>query len=122
MTSLVTPAGRLSLPRPIRRIRIGVVSFVNTLPLIDGLERLRDVELRCTVPSHLLAMLLDEEVDVALCSSIDYQLSAEPLVVLPVGLLGCDGPTLTVRLYSSVPIDEIDEVCRDTDRDRKSVV
>ncbi len=115
MTSLATPAGRLSLPRSIGDIRIGVVGFVNTLPLIDGLERLREVELRCAVPSHLLGMLLEEEVDVALCSSIDYQLSAEPLVVVPAGLLGCDGATLTVRLYSSVPIDEIDEVCCDTD-------
>jgi hypothetical protein len=34
-------------PRAARRpIRLGVVSFVNTLPLIDGLEKLADVELR----------------------------------------------------------------------------
>lgn len=96
-------------------IRLGVVSFVNTLPLIDGLENLADVELRHTVPSLLLDQLLSDEVDLALCSSIDYQRSPEPLVILPVGLLGCDGPTLTVRLYSTHPIRNLRQVYCDTD-------
>lgn len=96
-------------------IRIGAVSFVNTLPLIDGLERLAGVEIRYTVPSLLLEALLSGDVDVALCSSIDYQRSPEPLVILPCGLLGCDGPTLTVRLYSSVPLGRLRAVHCDTD-------
>lgn len=96
-------------------MRLGVVSFVNTLPLIDGLERLSGVELRHTVPSRLLDMLLADEVDLALCSSIDYQRSPVPLVVAPCGILGCDGSTLTVRLYSSVPVERIASVHCDTD-------
>lgn len=98
-----------------RAIRLGVVSFVNTLPLIDGLETLMDVQLRHSVPSLLLDQLINDEADVALCSSIDYQRSPVPLIVLPAGLLGCDGPTLTVRLYSSVPINQIRSVHCDTD-------
>ena len=98
-----------------RAIGLGVVSFVNTLPLIDGLEQLTDVHLRHSVPSLLLDQLTAGEVDLALCSSIDYQRSSVPLTVLPVGLLGCDGPTLTVRLYSSQPIDQIRSVHCDTD-------
>ena len=95
-------------------IRIGVVSFLNTLPLIDGLQNLSDLELRYTVPSLLLDLLLQDEVDLALCSSIDYQRSEAPLVVVPAGLLGCDGSTLTVRLYSARPLDQIGEVHCDT--------
>jgi chorismate dehydratase len=98
-----------------RAVRLGVVSFVNTLPLIDGLERLADVELRHSVPSLLIGQLVNDDVDVALCSSIDYQRCDEPLLVLPVGLLGCDGPTLTVRLYSSKPIDQLERVYCDSD-------
>jgi len=98
-----------------RAVRLGVVSFVNTLPLIDGLERLADVELRHSVPSLLLDQLLAGETDIALCSSIDYQRSPQPLVILPVGLLGCEGETLTVRLYSSKPIERIRRVYCDTD-------
>lgn len=96
-------------------LRLGVVSFVNTLPLIDGLENLADVELRHSVPSLLVDQLLAGDVDVALCSSIDYQRASEPLVVLPVGQLGCDGPTLTVRLYSTEPLERITRVHCDTD-------
>lgn len=98
-----------------RPVRLGAVSFVNTLPLIDGLENLADLELHYGVPSTLLDTLLDDEVDLALCSSIDYQRSRTPLVIVPCGLLGCDGPTLTVRLYCTGPIDRITEVHCDTD-------
>jgi chorismate dehydratase len=108
--------GTLTSPAVAQRpIRVGVVSFVNTLPLIDGLENLADLDLRFTVPSLLLDQLVGEEVDIALCSSIDYQRSETPLIVVPVGLLGCDGSTLTVRLYSSCPIERIREVYCDTD-------
>lgn len=112
MTAQHAETAQGMLPRP---IRLGVVSFVNTLPLIDGLENLADIELRCTVPSLLLEMLISDEVDLALCSSIDYQRSSTPLTVVPAGLLGCDGPTLTVRLYSAIPIDRISMVYCDTD-------
>lgn len=100
---------------PAEPVRIGVVSFLNTLPLIDGLDTLRDAELRHSVPSLLIDQLLGDEVDVALCSSIDYQRSPEPLTILPVGLLGCEGATLTVRLYSSTPLEKITAVHADTD-------
>lgn len=96
-------------------IRLGVVSFVNTLPLIDGLERLADVELKHTVPSLLLDQLLSRNVDLALCSSIDYQRSERPLIVLPVGMLGCQGPTLTVRLYSRIALKSLQAVHCDSD-------
>jgi len=98
-----------------RPIQIGAVSFLNALPLIDGLQGLRDVELKLSVPSLLLDQLLAEDVDVALCSTIDYQRSPEPLRVVSAGLLGCEGTTLTVRLYSMRPIEEITRVYCDLD-------
>jgi len=114
MTAITASADPIIAART-RPIRLGVVSFVNTLPLIDGLEHLADIELRHSVPSLLLDQLLANEVDVALCSSIDYQRSPEPLQILPAGLLGCDGPTLTVRLYSMHPIRGLKQVYCDTD-------
>lgn len=100
---------------PPRVARLGVVRFVNTLPLIDGLEACRDLQLHHAVPSRLLDQLTAGAVDVALCSSIDYQRSPEPMVILPVGHLGCDGPTLTVRLYAQRPIESLTRVHCDTD-------
>lgn len=115
--SAIESAGTAVVATPVtrRRVRVGAVSFINTLPLIDGLDKLADIEIRYAVPSLLLDTLLDDEVDIALCSSIDYQRSETPLVIVPCGLLGCDGPTLTVRLYSAQPLDRIAEVHCDTD-------
>jgi chorismate dehydratase len=96
-------------------IRIGVVSFLNTLPLIDGLDGLRDVELRRSVPSLLIDQVLSGEVDLALCSTIDYQRAQQELRIVPVGLLGCEGPTLTVRLYAAGPVETLTRVYCDTD-------
>ena len=112
MTALAQTPRSAAPPRP---VRLGVVSFLNTLPLIDGLENLADVAMRFSVPSLLLDSLVRDEVDLALCSSIDYQRSPDPLVIVPAGLLGSDGPTLTVRLYSTEPIERIREVYCDTD-------
>lgn len=100
---------------PSQPLRLGVVSFVNTLPLIDGLTDVADVALKHSVPSRLIDQLVAGDVDVALCSSIDYQRTSTPLVILPVGQLGCDGPTLTVRLYSAEPLERITRVYCDTD-------
>ncbi len=109
----VSSASRPVVPRQ-RAARVGAVSFLNTLPLIEGLGQLRDLEIRYSVPSLLYGMLCAGEVDVALCSSIDYQ-KGEELVIVPCGLLGCEGETLTVRLYSHVPIANVRRVYCDTD-------
>lgn len=104
-----------SSPVAARRMRVGVVSYLNTLPLIDGLEPLASLELEHAVPSRLLDMLLARRVEMALCSVVDYQKSSEPLQIVPVGMLGCRGATMTVRLYSRVPVSRVSEVHADCD-------
>lgn len=100
---------------PAQPTRIGIVNYLNTLPLIDGLEQLADISLLPDVPSRLIERLLADEVELALCSVFDYQQSPEPLTIIPAGLLGCDGSTMTVRLFSKVPIQRITRIFCDTD-------
>ncbi len=95
--------------------RVGCVSFLNAVPLIDGVDDRPDVTVHYDVPSALLAWLEEAKVDVALCPVIDLQRSRVPLKAIPVGGIGCDGPTLTVRIFSRVPIHEADEIAADTD-------
>lgn len=97
------------------RTRVGVVSYLNTLPLIAGLESLESLELDHAVPSLLIDRLLAGRVDLALVSVADYQKSPEPLRLVPAGMLGCRGRTMTVRLYSRVPVPRIAAVHADTD-------
>lgn len=95
--------------------RVGCVSYLNAAPLISGLDDDPAVSVRVDVPSALLGDLLSGEVDAALCPVIDYFRAPEPLKIVPAGAIGCDGPTLTVRLYSKVPIDQITTLHADTD-------
>ena len=85
--------------------RLGVVRYVNTRPLIAGLESLQGLRLRPEVPAQLIGTLERGETHAALCSSVDFQMSSLDLVVLPVGVIGCDGPTLTVQVFSRVPFE-----------------
>jgi chorismate dehydratase len=95
--------------------RIGCVNYLNTWPLVEGLASLAGVELVRRVPSKLVELLERDEADVSLVSLIDAQKSREPLSVVPVGMIGCDGPTLTVRIYSQVPLERVNRLHADTD-------
>jgi chorismate dehydratase len=66
------------------------------------------------VPSKLLPGLRDERFDIALLPVIDYQ-RLENLKIVPSGGIGCDGPTLTVRIFSRVPVERIKTLACDTD-------
>lgn len=95
-------------------IRVGSVSFLNAKPLIYGLENLPTVKLSLDVPSRLLAGLVEKRFDVALLPVIDYQ-RLPGLRILTAGGIGCDGPTLTVRIFSKVPVGQIRALACDTD-------
>lgn len=100
-------------------VRIVAVRYLNTVPLIEGLARVDGVSLTLASPSHIGPMVASGEADIGLVSLIDG--AAMGLTALPVGMIGCDGPTLTVRLYSTVPLDRITRVCADSES-RTSVV
>ncbi|MFG0293102.1 MAG: menaquinone biosynthetic enzyme MqnA/MqnD family protein [Phycisphaerales bacterium JB050] len=95
--------------------KVGAVSYLNTLPLIEGLGKLGDAELTLTAPSGLIDLLLGGEVDLALASIIDYQRSPEPLELVPASIIGCDGATMTVRIFSRIPIEQIRTLHADVD-------
>jgi chorismate dehydratase len=105
-------------PLPVRpsrsTLRVGSVSFLNAKPLIYGLDSNDNLELELDVPSKLLDGLVEERYDVALLPVIDYQ-RLPGLRLLTAGGIGCDGPTLTVRIFSRVPIDEVQTLACDTD-------
>ncbi len=98
-----------------QHLRLGVVNFLNSTPLIDGISTIDGVALVPKVPSELVGCLERGEVDFALASSIDYQRSPKQLSILPVGVLSSEGETLTVRLCSTEPLEKSTEVHCDTD-------
>jgi chorismate dehydratase len=87
-------------------MRIAAVSYFNARPLIEGLDRDPSISLSLEVPSRLLDLMREAQADVALLPVIDLQ-RLPGLCIVPSGGIGCDGPTLTVRIFASIPIPEI---------------
>jgi chorismate dehydratase len=105
------PPARQTAATPVHRttprtLRVGSVSYLNAKPLIRGLEHDSRVDLQLAVPAMLLDGLRSGQFQVTLLPVIDYQRLSDALVV-PSGGIGCDGPTLTVRIFSRIPIDKI---------------
>ncbi len=94
---------------------IGCVSYLNARPLVDRLDLGPNLRIEFDVPSRLLQGLLDRRTDVALLPAIDYQTSPDDLCVVPSGGIGSDGETLTVRVFSRVPISAVRHVAVDGD-------
>jgi len=87
-------------------LRIGSVSYLNAKPLIHGLDQYPDLSVALDVPARLLEGLAARRFDIALLPVIDYQ-RLPGLRIVPSGGIGCDGATLTVRIFSPVPIEQI---------------
>lgn len=94
---------------------VAAVSFLNARPLIEGLAEEPGIQLVTDVPSQLLESLIEDRASVALCPVIDFQLAPSELLIVPTGAIGSDGPTLTVRVFSRVPMDEVVVVHTDGD-------
>jgi chorismate dehydratase len=109
-------SGEMSAASPAipRRLRVASVSFLNARPLIYGLENHEDLEMTLAVPSRLLELLRAAACDVALLPVIDYQRLAG-LQIVPSGGIGCDGHTLTVRIFAQQPIAQTRVLACDPD-------
>lgn len=95
--------------------RLLAVRYLNTLPLIEGLDELPGIELETTVPARIADAVARGEADLGLASLVDSVRTDPALALVPAGMIGCDGPTLTVRVYSRVPFKDVTRLHADTD-------
>jgi chorismate dehydratase len=98
-----------------RKIRVGAVSYLNTKPLLYGIERApvrKDMHLIIDYPASIAAMLLKDEIDMGLV----------PVAIIPQlkeyhingnYCIGSDGDVASVCLFSDRPIDRIEKVLLD---------
>jgi len=94
---------------------LGVVPYLNSRPLIDGLLDDPRLDLRFDVPSRLAEPLLAGKFDVALVPIIDVIRSAGRLSVICDACIACDGETMTVRVFSQIPPHRIETLRVDGD-------
>jgi len=98
-----------------RKWRLGVVSFLNAKPLIAGLETETDIELVLEVPARLPDLLDRGVVDVALVPVVDLFQNESRWKIVSDACIGCDGETMTVRVFSRVPPEAVRTLAADTD-------
>jgi len=96
-------------------ITIGTVGYLNALPLVHSLDQRPEINLVRMVPAALLAGLEAGRLDIALCPVIDAQTSSQDLVIVPSGAIGSRSRTLTVRIFSKRPLDQIEYLHVDGD-------
>lgn len=82
--------------------QLGVVSFLNARPLVHGLERFPDLKLVFDVPSKLADRIDEGQVDLALVPVVDFAGVDRQWQIISDACIGCDGETLTVRVFSRV--------------------
>jgi chorismate dehydratase len=94
-------------------VRVGAVNYLNTKPLIYGLETLvPEAELILDVPSHLADLLAAGDLDVGLIPVIEY-FRAGTYSIVPDISIASRGPVLSVTLFSRVPWAQIRRVALD---------
>lgn len=96
-------------------LRLGVVSFLNSRPLIAGLDTAPGLHLTYAVPAALPQLLDAGEVDAALVPVVDVLRAAGRWQAVSDAAIACDGETMTVRVFSQLPPDRIDTLWADCD-------
>ena len=94
-------------------LRVGAVSYLNTKPLVHGLEHYADeIDLQFDLPSRLADRLKSGDLDVALIPSIEAIANPDYTIVSD-ACIGCRGPVWSVKLLSRVPGREIKSLSLD---------
>lgn len=94
-------------------ISIGAVSYLNSKPLIVGLEEaLPDARLTCDVPSRLADGLRAGDYDLALVPIVEHLRNPETILVSN-ACVACRGPVWSVRLYFRTPPEQVRRLALD---------
>lgn len=99
----------------LKKIRVGAVSYLNTKPLLYGIERhliLDEIELIADYPSKIAQMLINDQIDVGLIP-VAATLKLKEWNIVSDYCIGADGPVASVCLFSENPIEQIDTVLLD---------
>jgi chorismate dehydratase len=98
-----------------KKVRIGAVSYLNSKPLIYGLENglMKDeVELIIDYPSNIATALLDNTIDIGLVPVAIIPEMKEYHIITDY-CISSDGAVESVCLFSDVPVEEIKTVLLD---------
>jgi chorismate dehydratase len=109
------PGARASLvvaaPSPI--VRLGAVSYLNTRPLVEGLDARSDVALRFDVPARCADLVEAGEVDLGLVPIIEYARHADDYAIVPDVSIASRAAVDSVALFTRQPIERVRTIALD---------
>lgn len=97
------------------KVRVGAVSYLNTKPLLYGIERsplMASIDLLVDYPANLARQLKEGSIDLALLPVAAIPSIPEARIISDYGI-AADGDVVSVALFSQVPMEVIDEVILD---------
>jgi chorismate dehydratase len=103
------------VPEQVRRagpLRLGVVAYLNAVPLIHGLEADPRFEIVRDVPSRVADALHAGTVDLGVIPSIEY--AAGDYSIVPGVAIASRGPVRSVCLFHRRPLEEVRRVALDS--------
>ena len=98
-----------------KKIKVAAVSYLNTKPLLYGIERsevMNDIELVVDYPAQLAKSLQDGSIDLALLPVAAMPGIPGARIISDYGI-GADGNVVSVALFSQVPMEGIKTVYLD---------
>jgi chorismate dehydratase len=93
-------------------MRIAAIRYINTLPLIFGLQNNQDHDLIFDTPSSCFRKLITNEVDVALIPVLGTQMHPDVRAIPDLGI-AAEKQTESVFVYSKKPLNKIQTVAAD---------
>jgi len=98
------------------RVRLGAVGYLNARPLVYGLDRMPQFDLRFDVPSKCAELLHEGAIDLGLIPSIEYNhpITRTEYSIVPGLAIASDGPVASVAIYSRRPLHDVRSIALDT--------
>lgn len=94
-------------------IRLGAVGYLNSRPLVFGLDRSPRFSLRYDVPSECARLLHAGDVDLGLVPSIEY-LQGGDYRIVPDLAIASRGAVASVAIFTARPIEDVRSIVMDT--------
>lgn len=99
----------------LKKIRVGAVSYLNTKPLLYGIERhpvRNEIDLVTGYPARIAQMLIDDEIDIGLVP-VAATIRLKEWHIASDYCIGANGQVASVCLFSEVSMGEIEKVYLD---------
>jgi len=95
-------------------LRLGAVSYLNTKPLVYGLDAVPEqFTVRFDVPAVCAALLHEGRVDLGLVPAIEYIRGPQDYWIVPDVAIASDGEVASVAVFSKVPIGKVRSLALD---------